>query len=136
MSIHVSTHMSSWCLVAQLPRTLPQATFLLRGRMARPAPARPSSRTSARAMQKLKSHGVMLSVQDGVIEYDCGLIGSKMDCSLESVQDQNLMVMNKRYSGVVLWFCFFGVVYFATSDRGPTRICCRSEFLRICILHF
>ena len=39
-------------------------------------------------------------------------------------------------SGVVLWFCFFGVVYFATSDRGPTRICCRSEFLRICILHF
>ena len=98
MSIHVSTHMSSWCLVAQLPRTLPQATFLLRGRMARPAPARPSSRTSARAMQKLKSHGVMLSVQDGVIEYDCGLIGSKMDCSLESVQDQNLMVMNKRCS--------------------------------------
>ena len=49
-------------------------------------------------MHKLQSHGVMLSVQDGVIEYDCGLIGSKMDCSLESVQDQNLMVMNKRYS--------------------------------------
>ena len=33
---------------------------------------------------KLKSHGVMLSVQDGVIQYDSGLIGSKMDSSLES----------------------------------------------------
>ena len=28
MSIHVCTHMSSWCLVAQLPRTLPRGAPL------------------------------------------------------------------------------------------------------------
>ena len=95
---HAERHTASWRSRDAAGARARRATLLARSRMARPAAARPSSRTSARVMQKLKSHGVMLSVQDGVIEYDCGLIGSKMDCSLESVQDQNLMVMNKRYS--------------------------------------
>ena len=96
MSTHVCTHMSSWCLVAQLPRTLPRGAPLrilalarcrrclcplahsdpsARSRMARPAAVR---------VFRVKKTDIMVEWQDGLIEYDSGLIGSKMDSSLES----------------------------------------------------